>query len=539
MTDHKINNYLPELSEKGKTYYARNYQYGSLDNFDDKQELLREEQSLWEEYSTSPHKCEDDFYEEHESLPYCFDPLRLHLMSLHMLGEPDGSRAAKLIEDGRHALTKRLGHEGSTTFTWRNYEDAGWPTSAGTHMRYTTTEEHAEIMRRLGRASLTMPGSEVMLRCQTLAEIIRKNIPTPPWLVEGLIRKGGAAMVYGPSGVGKSWFSHTLMLLTAAGEGREVRAAGEGPGAAILKAGNHKRAKVCLLDGEMTEADIGYRGKLLSDALGIELEVNEGIDTYLKTSQEHRALFPDIANHEWVRHIIGFCRKEKYDLLMLDNLATLTDSLLDENSAAELSPFNNLVVGLKEAGVAVLIVHHSNKAGSGYRGSTNIVTTLETVIKLERTTVPQAKGGAAFQVSLEKDRASGKPQVDGQTMLLSDGRWAVAVDDNAKILQLVELVRSKAYISQVEISEAMGVAQGTVSKWILWAERDGLLAKDKHGKREYAQCMAEAKKRREETRKVHEGAVLVFDAEAEGVHIDGNTGQVMGGPPVALELLDI
>ena len=47
----------------------------------------------------------------------------------------------------------------------------------------------------------------------------------------------------------------------------------------------------------MTEADIGYRGKLLSDALGIELEVNEGIDTYLKTNQEHRALFPDIANH--------------------------------------------------------------------------------------------------------------------------------------------------------------------------------------------------------------------------------------------------
>ena len=157
MANHKINNYLPELSEKGKTYYERNYQYGSLDNFDDKQELLREEQSLWEEYATSPHKCEDDFYDDRKALPYCFDPIRLHLMSLHMLGEPDGSRAAKLIEDGRHALTKRLGREGTTTFTWRSYEDAGWPSSSGTHMRYTTTEEHAEIIRRLGRASLRCP----------------------------------------------------------------------------------------------------------------------------------------------------------------------------------------------------------------------------------------------------------------------------------------------------------------------------------------------------------------------------------------------
>ena len=42
-----------------------------------------------------------------------------------------------------------------------------------------------------------------------------------------------------------------------------------------------------------------------------------------------------------------------------------------------------------------------------------------------------------------------------------------------------------------------------------------------------------------EFRKVREGVVLVFDAEAEGVHIDGNTGEVMDGPPVHFELFNL
>src|SRR5262249_15327392 len=140
------------------------------------------------------------------------------------------------------------------------------------------------------------------------------------------------------------------------------------------------------------------------------------IQMFPKTDQHVDAVFPDLVDPEFLPVIVGYAKRNNVDLMVFDNLSTLTPTIEDENAAADWNPFNDLVVALKKEGVACLIVHHAGKADNGaqgYRGSTNINTTLDTTIKLSK---PESAGfakGAVFRVDVEKNRVGSSPVVDG------------------------------------------------------------------------------------------------------------------------------
>ena len=96
---------------------------------------------------------------------------------------------------------------------------------------------------------------------------------------------------------------------------------------------------------------------------------------------------------------------------MFDNLSTLSPSLEDENSAVAWNPLNDLIVALKHEGIASLIVHHTGKSGKeghrSYRGSSNLATTLETILSLEKVD-GEKFAGARFKIRVEKARNSGE-----------------------------------------------------------------------------------------------------------------------------------
>ena len=54
-------------------------------------------------------------------------------------------------------------------------------------------------------------------------------------------------------------------------------------------------------------------------------------------------------------------RRDRVDLVIFDNFTTLSDSLGDENSAGAMKPALTLMLKLKQAGIAAILVHHSNK----------------------------------------------------------------------------------------------------------------------------------------------------------------------------------
>lgn len=440
-------------------------EYGSLEAYNARQGLIKRDTGLVRQLETKAvtHSSREEAMESLERLPFWADAFELQGLPLGALGAPECSDewdALSAKKDVRFSLRLR---------DYQDYTDIGWPKSAGKAVRYVTPQEHEEILKRLKEGGLTLPGSEVALVGHTLQQLFQDNHPQPNWLIEGLLREGGSAMVYGPSGIGKTWFVQTLVWLAATGKGASVinNEAGE----PLLQAGGHEMLKVLVLDGEMTKADLKFRGMQIAEMLGQTKEeqekVAENVHLYLKTEQDHRAWFPDVVNSEWRSRIIQHCHKEGFGLVVFDNLTTLSPSLEDENSAAAWSPFNDLVVGLKKAGVATLVVHHSNKQGSGYRGSTAILTTLETAVTLralEEGNLERTKG-AGFKVVIEKDRAKGTPKVHDQTLLLRDGAWKVYVDVFDNVQRVYDAAKSLRYTTQKEVADALGLGnQGMVSK---------------------------------------------------------------------------
>lgn len=360
---------------------------------------------------------------------------------------------------------------------WYDYYQHGWPLDEGPSKRYVTPEEHREIVRRLKGQGLTLAGSEVPVVTATLADLLARDIKQPGWLVEGLMREGGAVMLYAPTGLGKTWFATTLALLAAHGKGLEAVASGETnteqhEQPALLKAGPGKGVRVLVIDGEMTEADLQIRARMLLTSMGKEdhgTEEIEGIIYATKTAQDHRANFVDLSRPEWLMKIVEYVTEKEVGLVVFDNLSTLNPSLEDENSAAAWAPLNEMVVALKHKGVAVMAVHHTGKGaakGQAYRGSSNLLTTMETAISLERVDgeLEPLGGDAKFRVVLEKHRSHGTPKLHGKVLRLTGFGWQVEVDEFALTERVVALARSLKFTRQWEIAKALDLEPYQVSR---------------------------------------------------------------------------
>ncbi len=523
------------------------YEYGSYENYRDKMALrlaYKDTDASYKDLVTAKKKGVikpriDDITEELDfKVSYWMDPIALRSLPLALIGSPEGSEEWNRDNENQPNPSARV-ISPSRVFYY-DYAEMGWPASAGKPVRRVTPQEHRELLRRLRATGLTKPGAEVPTVGKTLAQIIEEDRPQPGWIIKDVLRWGGAAMVYGPSGIGKTWLVHTLMLMAAAGNG--VGVYNEQVGRWTFQAGGHKGAKVCLIDGEMITPDIGARAQTLCGALGLRMvgtiggaepidtdqlrlaleasgedpsvaaeivhqvderdsrralrlpqalgtvgEYMEGlreggssalvdlsrIVVFPKAEQDHRATFVDLADPEWKHRVIQYCRKEEVKVLILDNLATLSESLEDENSAANWNPLNSLIVALKKEGVATIIVHHTNKTGQSYRGSTSIETTLETSIGLER--VEGENDGAAFRVVFKKNRAHGKPESDGKILKLKEGRWVSEVDPADLATEVVIMARTLKYKNQTEIGLKLGVDQATVSRAITTAVAKGLV----------------------------------------------------------------
>jgi putative DNA primase/helicase len=185
----------------------------------------------------------------------------------------------------------------------------------------------------------------------------------------------------------------------------------------------------------------------------------------------------DLAAPEWAARIIEDAKVQRYDVVVFDNLTTLSLTLEDENAAVSWNPLNNLIVALKGEGVAAVIVHHAGKGG-GYRGSSALATTLETIVNLEKVSDDEACGDARFRVVVEKSRAHGVPEVHGKVLRLAGGTWVVEEDELGEVARAVRMVRSLKYGSQRELADAMGVEPMKVSRILNKGAALGLCTKD-------------------------------------------------------------
>lgn len=192
-----------------------------------------------------------------------------------------------------------------------------------------------------------------------------KELPPPEWILHELLQKNSTALMYGPSGLGKSFVALEMLFALATQNDGIFKPMREG--------------RVLYISGEGTAG------------LGVRLLAWEGDRNTILPSDNPAFIGQalQLSDPKDRRHFITAVRKEFKErlpiLIIFDTLARCAVGL-DENSAKDMGL---LVDGLEqirtELGCSVLLVHHSTKASpKTERGSGAIFGAVDTVLSLQQ-----------------------------------------------------------------------------------------------------------------------------------------------------------
>lgn len=324
----------------------------------------------------------------------------------------------------------------------------------------------------------------------TLADLKTLELPTRKHLISPWLKEGESAMVYAPTGVGKSMFTMTLALAVAGG------------GKAFGWTCPEPR-KVLYIDGEMHVQDLQERAILLAQT--VEGAPNaeamgQNLKFYARQYQESEG-FLDLAKEEDRKELMKVLDEEgPIDLLILDNLSTLA-TIADENAASSFEPILKLLMELKRRGVATILVHHTGKTKANtqrkndFRGSSKLGTTFEVIMGLKPL---DDTAGRGVGFSLEWDKYRNKPDERVsplQVVLSTEDReegpsWIAVEAEDTVLMQIVRAVQSCQYQQDQDVRKALfpDMDKSTFSKLKTQAIRKGLIT-DK----DWDRCKSEAK----------------------------------------------
>jgi KaiC/GvpD/RAD55 family RecA-like ATPase len=282
------------------------------------------------------------------------------------------------------------------------------------------------------------------LKTPTLGELLDRYMPPRDYLLEPLMKENESLMIWAAPGVGKTLLSLSLAIAVAGG-------------GSILGWKASKPWKVLFLDGEMPIDDLRDRLKMLMASVD-DLDTEAALDNLTILSrhdQEPEVSFPDLGDEKNQASFLSWLRWAKFDLVICDNLSTLA-YLEDENSAAAITPVVKFLQKIKQSRIGCIVVHHSNKAGSDYRGSSNIATTFEVILGLlEIDTILDENQGAAFKLEFTKFRGKWQDTLGSREVRLTEdfgkAQWDVKVSVDDLLKAIVAVIRSGKCSKQADI----------------------------------------------------------------------------------------
>lgn len=213
-----------------------------------------------------------------------------------------------------------------------------------------------------------------------------KPAPLVEWVFDGYIARGDLALVSGVPGLGKSWF--TMGLATAVANSHP-----EFLGRAI------QPGRVLYFDEENPQDVIVTR---MVQKLGHTAWDNM---RYIAAEGLRLDTHPELLMQEVMVY--------QPRLIIIDSLARVHAK--EENSFAEMSEILNQVLKplARDTGAAVILIHHSDKAGHGPRGSGDIEAAVDVSIELKG-----APGAGAFGCRIRKSRR--RKSDDGMFVTITD-----------------------------------------------------------------------------------------------------------------------
>ncbi|WP_462263312.1 AAA family ATPase [Desulfovibrio piger] len=351
----------------------------------------------------------------------------------------------------------------------------------------------------------------------TLRELMEMQLPHRRHLVIPWLRQGESSMIFAAPGVGKSLFALDIALSVAGGgKARGVWQTGAGDskmegeqGEKAPEATRDSNAetapcgwKVLYVDGEMPLDDIRDRANMLMQG---KIQQEDGFDReqigqnlhFMARHQQDDILadFVDLADADSRRNLLARIQRERIDLVILDNLSTLA-AFEDENAASSFNGPVDFLQRLKSIGTACILVHHTNKGGEEFRGSSRIATTFETLALLKAAAVPpfiddgqeddgeSDSSASAFTLEWRKYRGRRDTSIQDKAIFIlsvdtqgNAARWHVMDTESGMMLAMLEMVRSKQCPTQRELAEALGTSPATLSRMKQKAMKEGRITK--------------------------------------------------------------
>lgn len=187
-----------------------------------------------------------------------------------------------------------------------------------------------------------------------------KPLEDVDWLIDGLFARGDAAMVYGPGGVGKSWY--TMSLSTAIVEGHDNWLGMEIPE-------KYRGQGVVYVDEENPEDVFRRRFHQLG---------------YNPSNKKLHALwYPGVHLDESPEYLYEDVEALEPVLLVIDSLSRIHSR--NENSAEEMNPLMNdgVLPIARNLGVTVITIHHTPHDAQRARGATAIANAHDMTIGID------------------------------------------------------------------------------------------------------------------------------------------------------------
>lgn len=283
----------------------------------------------------------------------------------------------------------------------------------------------------------------------TRAELTRLDIPERQSLLGDWLTERHPSMVFAQTGRGKSLFAMSVAIAVAGG-------------GSVFGWQAPEPRTVLYVDAEMDRADIKARDGLLSGAVeGVdEAALDRNLHLLIRHGQPDGATFPDLVETEGQKALLKTVSELKPALVILDNLSTLAE-IRDENDAAAVAPVLQTLWRLRHLDCAVMLVHHTGKSGSDYRGSSKLGITMESILKLER---PRDLAPDELAFTIEWRKFRGSPVASGGALRATlaqgpegTGKWEVESAIDPQLFEAIKRVRSGDYEWDRDIATELGL----------------------------------------------------------------------------------
>ena len=332
----------------------------------------------------------------------------------------------------------------------------------GTHMDDLFIGDNSVTFENIGKENVIpiqksdLPEESSFMSTENIMKDTTSSIPhiLYPWLPER-----GIAMVYAGSGIGKTLFALNVAYCIAGGGN-------------FLSYKSPKPKKVLYIDAEMSFVSIKLRitdivkeqGKLWDDSY-FKLLNNEKLNTRL----------PKICNPLGQAYYNEMFEKYGFEVVVLDNLSMLTQ--IDENKAHEWVVVQDWLLSLRAKGITVIIVHHSGKNQTGYRGTSRMIDCMDTAISLQPThdvvLESETTNEKKIKIIYQKNRTFWGKDACAMEASFKDGKWSYDMSDIKNSDRIIEML--KEGMKQIDIAYELNVSRAYVSKMKKKAVKTGIL----------------------------------------------------------------